>query len=215
MWNQSGSTGRAWGELLPPIGNIYVDNILSVRHTQNYLLQLLTVTIEAIFTVCGESRPEVRQCPLSLEKWLDMIIGPVQVVLGLSIDTNRMTVGITKEYRNQVRVILETNWTIKPRFFQAREMQKLIGKIARLGEGAPWIFKLMLHIYTSLAYALQSNKVFLEASSEEFKLILSQLRKKQFSGSQTDIAKQINFALKTAAKLVNNSKHMYVINSTM
>jgi hypothetical protein len=73
----------------------------------------------------------------------------------------------------------------------------------------------MSHIYTSLAYALQSNKVFLEASSEEFKLILSQLRKKQFSGSQIDIAKQINFALKMVAKLVNNSKHMYVINSTM
>jgi hypothetical protein len=43
------------GELLPPIGNIYVDNILSVGHTQNYLLQLLAATIEAIFTVCGES----------------------------------------------------------------------------------------------------------------------------------------------------------------
>jgi hypothetical protein len=42
-----------------------------------------------------------------------------------------------------------------------------------------------------------------------------QIQSKQFSGSQTDIAKQVNYALKTAAKLVNNNKHMYIINGTM
>ncbi len=83
-----------------------------------------------------------------------MIVGPVQMVLGLSVDTNTMTIGITKEYREQVQVMLDTNWTSKCKFFQAPDMQKLIGKIARLGEGAPWIFKLMSHIYTSLAFAL-------------------------------------------------------------
>jgi hypothetical protein len=42
---------------------------------------------------------EVRQCPLSLEIWLEMIVGPVQIVLGLSVDTNAMMIGITEEYR--------------------------------------------------------------------------------------------------------------------
>jgi hypothetical protein len=53
------------------------------------LLNLLAATIEAIFTVCREPQIEVRQCPLSLEKWLEMIVGPVQIVLGLSVDTNK------------------------------------------------------------------------------------------------------------------------------
>jgi hypothetical protein len=106
--------------------------------------------------------------------------------------------------------MLNTNWTSKRKLFQARDMQKLFGKIARLGKGAPWIFKLMSHIYTSLAFALQSNKALLEVSLDKFKLLVSQIQSKQFSGNQADIAKQVNYALKTAAKLVNNSKHMYI-----
>jgi hypothetical protein len=73
----------------------------------------------------------------------------------------------------------------------------------------------MSHIYTSLAFALQNNKDLLEASSDKFKLLILQIQSKQFSGSQTDIAKQVNYALKAAAKLVNNNKHMYIINGTM
>ena len=50
---------------------------------------------------------------------------------------------------------------------------------------------------------------------DKFKLLVLQIQSKQFSGNQADIAKQVNYALKTAAKLVNNSKHMYIINGTM
>jgi hypothetical protein len=62
---------------------------------------------------------------------------------------------------------------------------------------------------------LQSNTALLKASLEKFKLLILQIQSKQFLGSQADIAKQINHALKTAAKLVNNNKHMYIINGTM
>jgi hypothetical protein len=54
--------------LLPPVGNIYIDDILSAGFLQDYILNLLAATIEANFTVCGEPQTEVRQCPLSLEK---------------------------------------------------------------------------------------------------------------------------------------------------
>jgi hypothetical protein len=163
------------GNLLPPVGNIYVDDILSAGFLRNYRLNLLAATIEAIFTVFGELQIEVRQCSLSLEKWLEMILGPVQIVLGLSVDTNKMMVGITKEYQEQVRTMLDTNWTSKRKFFQAHDMQKLIGKIARLGKGAHWIFKLMSHIYTSLTFALQNNKDLLKASSDKFKILILQI----------------------------------------
>jgi hypothetical protein len=36
-------------------------------------------------------------------------------------------------------------------------MQKLVGKLTRLGEGVLWIYKLISHLYTSLAFALKSN----------------------------------------------------------
>ena len=203
------------GNIIPTQGNIYVDDILGAGVSRGYMNRLLAATIEAIFTVCGEPQIQLRQCPLSLEKWLEMLISPNQIVLGLYINTNKMTIGITQEYCEQVKSMLNDNWTSKRRFFRASDMQKLIGKIARLGEGAPWIFKLMSHIYTSLAFALQNNKTLLKISSHKFKTLISQIQRKHFVGNQADIAKEINFALKLAAKLVNNNKHLYRVNETM
>ncbi len=36
-----------------------------------------------------------------------------------------------------------------------------------------------------------------------------------FFGSHSEIAKELNFALKTAARMVNHHKQVYVINATM
>ena len=164
------------GNIIASQGIIYVDDILSAGVTHDYMNKLLAATIEAIFVVCGQPNIDVRQCPLSLEKWTEMVVGPTQIVLGLFVDTNKMTIGITKEYQDQVRAMLKENWTSKRRFFRASDMQKLIGKIARLGEGAPWIFKLMSHIYTSLAFALQSNKDLLETCLDRFRDLLLQIQ---------------------------------------
>jgi hypothetical protein len=79
--------------------------------------KLLAVTIEAISIVFGQPNIKVRQCPLLLKKWLKMVVAPMQIVLGLFVDTNKTTVGITKEYQDQVRVMLQKNWTSKHRFF--------------------------------------------------------------------------------------------------
>jgi len=128
------------GNVIATDSNIYVDDILSAGVSKDYVKKLLAATIEAIFTVCGEPQIDIRQCPLLLEKWLEMVIGPTQTVLGLYVNTNKMTIGITQEYRQQVKSMQNENWTSKLRFFRAGDMQKLIGKIARLGKGAPWIF---------------------------------------------------------------------------
>jgi hypothetical protein len=83
--------------------------------------------------------------------------------------------------------------------------------MARLGEGAPWIYKIMSHIYTSLAFALKQNKLLLLKCSPKFRDIITRIERKQFSGNQYEIAKKLNFALKTAAKLVNGHKQIYVL----
>jgi hypothetical protein len=70
-------------------------------------------------------------------------------VLGLVVDTTNMMVGITPEYLQQVNDLLN-NWDSNKRFFIVGNMQKLVRKLARLGKGAPWIYKLMSHLYTSL-----------------------------------------------------------------
>jgi hypothetical protein len=73
------------GILLPMTGNIYVDDILAVATRRENMMRLLAAVIEAIFTVRGTPDTAVRQCPLSLEKWHELIVGPRQIVLGLVI----------------------------------------------------------------------------------------------------------------------------------
>ena len=101
------------------------------------------------------------------------------------------------------------------RFFKVNDMQKLVGKLARLGEGAPWVFKLMSHLYTSLAFALKSNTELLEKSSSGFRDLIKQITTKNFSGKQADHQRHVNFAMKQAAKVVNRCRHQYPANTTM
>jgi hypothetical protein len=143
------------------------------------------------------------------------VVCSVQTVLGLTVDTNRLTVGITREYQNQVKDLLDEKWPISWRIFKVADIKKFVGRMAHLGEGAPWIFKLMTHIYTSLAFALKQNKALLLACSPKFQELVDKIKQKQFSGNQSETAKELNFALKTAAKLVNSHKQVYAINKTM
>ncbi len=139
------------GNLIPPTAEIYVNDIMQAAVTK-WIIKSLAATIEAIFTVCGVPDMDIRQCRLSLEKWLELILGWRQTILGLVIDSNRLTVGICNDYLKQVRKLLKCKWHPNRKFFRVSKLQKLIGKLGQIGEGAPWIYKLMLHLYTSLAF---------------------------------------------------------------
>jgi hypothetical protein len=73
----------------------------------------------------------------------------------------------------------------------------------------------MSHLYTSLAFALKSNAELLENSSSGFREYVKQITTKSFSGKQSDHLRHIKFAMKKAAKMVNNYNHFYLVNSTM
>jgi hypothetical protein len=92
--------------------------------------------------VCGQSDITVHQCLILLEKWNGLIVGPKQIILGLIVDTNKMTAGITDEYIQKIRDLLNL-WDPDRRLFKVNNMKKLIGKLAQLGEGAPWVFNVL------------------------------------------------------------------------
>jgi hypothetical protein len=117
------------GTINPMTANIYVDDILAAAAFRDDMLRFLAAIIGAIFLVCGTPNIAVRQCPLSLEKWYNLIVGPRQIILGLVVDTNRMTVGIADEYIDRVQELLQL-WNPDQRFFKVNDMQKLVGKLA-------------------------------------------------------------------------------------
>ncbi len=130
------------GEMQPLTANIYVNDILGTLAFKEYVIRLLAAIIEAIFVVCGRPDVAVRQCPLSLKKWNKLTVRTRQIVLGLVVDTIKMTVGIMPEYLQQVRDLL-SNWDSNKRLFKVGNMQKLVGKLARLGKGTPFLFLIL------------------------------------------------------------------------
>ena len=82
------------------------------------------------------------------------------------------------------------------------EAQQLTGKFVLLVEGADWVFHMLSHLYTSIAYALAENKAILEESSNEFKQLALKIKAGNFNTTCKDQAKHVSFAIK---KMANQS----------
>jgi hypothetical protein len=106
--------------------NIYVDDILGAATFKENMARLLAAIIEVIFMACRRPNMAVCQCPLLLEKWHELIVGPKQIVLGLVVDTSKMTVGITDEYLDQVQLLL-SQWDRNWRFLKCTTCKNLLG----------------------------------------------------------------------------------------
>ena len=58
----------------------------------------------------GEPDAAMRQCPLALDKWVEMVPGPTQTMLGLVHNTNELTVGIPGPYVSELHNLIDTTW---------------------------------------------------------------------------------------------------------
>jgi hypothetical protein len=89
---------------------IYVNDALMLALDVDHMKMVLAAMIKAIFVVMGEPNDAVRQCPLAMNKWLEPTIRPKQTMLGLIIDTNRLSVAIPFEYLQEVLDLLNSTW---------------------------------------------------------------------------------------------------------
>jgi hypothetical protein len=136
-------------------------------------------------------------------------------MLGLIINTNRLTVAIPPKYLQEVLKLLNSTWHPNQRCFKVSEAQKLTGKLARLAKGANWVFHLLSHLYSSIAYALSKNKRLLTKSSAEFQDIVLEIRTNAFVTPCKDLARHTSFAMKCMGKLTHHASYQYNINRTM
>lgn len=194
---------------------IYVDDALMLATDRAQMEFTLAALIEAIFVVMGKPDTQIRQCPLAMDKWVDLTIGPRQVMLGLIVDTTAMTVSLPEAYISEVLVLLNTTWHPGRRSFTVQEAQTLTGKLGHIAEGAHWVFHLLTHLYASIALALAHNKSFLQQSSREFRDIVHSLRTGRFTCPSNEQARHISFAMKRAAQLVHHARCTYFINPSM
>ena len=129
-----------------------MDDALLLGRSKQRILTRLAALIDAIFVVMGKPDTLVRQCPLAMAKWSKLIVGPVQTMLGLDINTYRLSVGIPTQYVQEVLKLLNNTWHAGRKQFTVLEVQKLTGKVSHLAEGATWVFHLLSHLYASIAH---------------------------------------------------------------
>jgi hypothetical protein len=92
------------------------------------------------------------------------------------------------------------------------EVQTLTGKLVRLTKGANWVFHLLSHFYSSIAYTLSENKRLLTVSSAEFRDIVLAIQTNAFVTPCKDLARHTSFAMKRVAKLTHHASYQYNIN---
>jgi hypothetical protein len=194
---------------------IYVDDAFMLAVHADHMKIVLAATIKAIFVVMGEPDVPVRQCPLAMDKWLELVISPKQTMLGLIIDTNRLTAAIPAKYLQEVLDLLNSSWHPNQRCFKVSEAQKITGKLTRLAKGANWVFHLLSLLYLSIAYVLSKSKRLLTESSAEFRDIVLAIRMGAFVTPCKDLARHTSFAMKHAATLTHHASYQYNINKTM
>ncbi len=191
---------------------IYVDDALMLALSKCHIMQVLAALIEAIFVIMGKPDTTVQQCPLAMDKWLELIVAPKQRMLGRIIDTNTLTVGIPPNYVKEVLDLINTTLHLHRCCFTIGEAQRLTGKLGHLAEGAQLVFHLLTHLYASIAYGLAKNKRLHLNSSPEFRSICLSLKTGNFPCLVKDQVKHINHAIKRAARQIHHTKFEFNIN---
>ena len=149
-----------------------------------------------------------QQDPLSWDKLLNMMVVPVNCILGLIINTRLLTVGVFPEFLSEVIHILQTMWGHHQHTFVASKAKILTGKLNHIGFGALWLKFLLGHIYSSLAHALQWNQAHLIRTSHTFRCALKATRT---APTTPDGNKQHAFHTGNTAQLTHHSKCQHFI----
>ena len=89
---------------------IWVDDILIAAVGVENMKMTLAAVIEAIFVVLGSPEVEKRQCPLAMDKWLDLVVGESQIALGLTLNSRKLTVGIPRKYLDETLDLINKVW---------------------------------------------------------------------------------------------------------
>ena len=91
--------------------------------------QAIASSIKAIFILLGDSNTALRQDPISWDKLHELLVAPVNHILGLVLDLRRMTVGTPPEFVSMTITLLRTTWGPHHHSLQVKEAKELTRKL--------------------------------------------------------------------------------------
>lgn len=175
--------------------------------------------IAAIFTLLGESDLQSRQDPISFDKMEEFIISYCNIVLGVIINTRKMTVETPPSYVRRTVINLQQHWHEQRKSFTLKDIETLAGELCHISNTAPWLSHLLSHIYTSITAALKQSESHLVSTNKDFRQMLNKLKQHTFSGKQgsswSRATLEASYAASTTATMVHKSHQRFFINRTL
>jgi hypothetical protein len=95
----------------------------------------------------GESNTTLHQDPISWDKLHELLVAPVNRILGLVLDLHRMTISTPPDFVASTINLLRTTWGSHRRSFKVKEAEELTGKLNHIAFRAPWLKYLLGNIY--------------------------------------------------------------------
>ncbi len=197
------------GRRLPTKHNIYMDDDLLAK-VRTYMPQALALGLEGIFTIMGHPCPLLCPLAVALDKLNKLEVSPSQILLGLQVNTQEMTLTISDKFRSKVLALLTTTWHCHRESFMVKELELLVGKLGHIAQAyRPFNF-LMSHLYLSLTFALHKNQAFLVHTSKRFHALVKKTKQDKIHRVAAD-EREINFALSQSAKKMHSCPVKYRI----
>ncbi len=205
----------SWGSLAPTPHHVYVDDGIYVDWFDVIRIErAAAASIEAIFILLGPSALDRRQDPISFDKLEEMVIGPINRILGHIIDTRRLTIDTPEDFLTPLRHHLRTTWGPHRKSFSVHEAETLAGQLGHVSFAAPWLRHLMPHVYQSLSAALGLNRSHLVSSSASFRFALKQI-KHSASLPAPQAARLSSFYQADSARSLHHARTRHHFNRTL
>ena len=74
-------------------------------------------------------------CTVAMEKWTKLYVHAIQVLMGLLWNTCKLTVGITPDYQVETVNLLCNTWHGGRESFAISDLEEIVGKLGRIGQG--------------------------------------------------------------------------------
>ena len=128
------------GELALTPHGIYIDNDIYLDLADHRRFEQATAAgIEAVFILLSESDITLRQDPILSDKLHELLVAPVNRILGLILDLHHLTISTPPEFIAATVKLLQMTWDPHHHSFKVKEAEELTGKLNHIVFSAPWL----------------------------------------------------------------------------
>ena len=170
LYSKSDKLNKGIQDVDKTMSSMFVDDSLFSNTIEN-IKHIMAASIEALYIVLGYSNVEIRQSPLSLDKYYQSICSYKRIQLGKVVNTMTLGVGITEDKRFKMVAEL-SNWPHKKRkYFTLFNGVTLCGSLEYWVTTSPWARFLYLSLSDSVTKCLHNNNLITKDSKKVKEMI--------------------------------------------